>query len=138
MPQVVFVSLTGAGRAQVAAAILARRAGDTLGVHCAGQAISAEIEDNVRTALSEVGIDLTDAFNRPLTDEILARADVVVTMGYSVGQVAIPGSARHVDWRVGDPTGADLDEVRRVREDIERRVHGLVEELTASRAVPAA
>ena len=113
-PEVVFVSLTGGGRAQICAAILARRAGDAVSVHCAGSDVSAEIDENVQTALTEIGIDLTDAFTRPLTSEVLAGADIVVTMGRSVGVVAVPESARHIDWRVGDPAGANLEEVRRV------------------------
>ena len=60
---------------------------------------------------------------------MLADADIVVTIGRSVGQVEIPSSARHVDWRVGDPAGAELAEVRRVRDDIERRVTALAGEL---------
>jgi protein-tyrosine-phosphatase len=63
---------------------------------------------------------------------VLASADVVVTMGRSVGPVEIPSSARHVDWRIGDPAGADLDEVRRVRDDIERRIGALADELNAA------
>jgi protein-tyrosine-phosphatase len=129
-PQVVFVSLTGGGRAQIGAALFARRLGASADVHCAGSDASAEIDENVKTALSEVGIDLSEGFTRPLTREVLAGADVVVTMGRSVGPVDIPASARHVDWRVGDPAGADLDEVRRVRDDIERRVGALAAELS--------
>jgi arsenate reductase (thioredoxin) len=131
-PEVVFVSLTGGGRAQIGAALFARRVGTELGVHCAGSDVSAEIDENVKAALSEVGIDLSEGFTRPLTSEVLAGADVVVTMGRSVGPVEIPSSARHVDWRVGDPAGAELDEVRRVRDDIERRINALADELTGA------
>jgi protein-tyrosine-phosphatase len=104
-PEIVFVSLTGGGRAQIGAALPARRAPDAVEVHCAGSDASAEIDEHVRTALREVGIDLAEAYIRPLTNEVLAGADVVVTMGRSVGEVAIPESARHLDWRVGDPAG---------------------------------
>src|SRR5262245_6704298 len=95
VPEVVFVSLTGGGRAQMGAAMLAKRAGAAVSVHCAGSDAVAEIDDNVRTALDEVGIDLGEAFVRPLTTEILGAADVVVTMGRSVGDVQIPTSAKH-------------------------------------------
>ena len=81
--------------------------------------------------MGEIGIDLEEAFTRPLTPEAIGAADVVVTMGRSVGAVDIPANVRHVDWRVGDPAGAELDEVRRVREDIERRVDALADELLA-------
>jgi len=129
VPEVVFVSLTGAGRSEIGAALLARRAGDAVSVHSAGSKAVVEIDENVRAAMEEVGIDLSDAFTKPLSTEVLASADVVVTMGRSVGPVAIPSGVRHVDWRVGDPAGAPLEEVRRVREDIERRVDALAEEL---------
>jgi arsenate reductase (thioredoxin) len=73
---------------------------------------------------------------RPSTDEVLRAADVVVTMGHSVGAVEIPEAVRHVDWRVGDPAGADLAEVRRVRGDIERRLRALLEELGCTAVEP--
>ena len=129
IPEVVFVSLTGGGRAQIGAALLARRAGEAVGVHSAGSAAATEIDENVRAALAELGIDLSQAFTKPLSAEVLAGADVVVTMGRSVGEVEIPAGVRHVDWRVGDPAGAELDEVRRVRDDIARRIDGLAAEL---------
>ena len=131
-PEVLFVSLTGGGRAQIGAALLVQRAGDAVVVHSAGSNVSAAIDENVRAAMSEIGIDLEDAFTKPLTHEVLAAVDVVVTMGRSVGAVEIPDSVRHVDWRVGDPAGAGLDEVRRVRDDIERRVQTLSRELVAA------
>lgn len=81
--------------------------------------------------MQELGVDLSEAFAKPLSREVLAAADVVVTMGRSVGSVDIPASTRHVDWRVGDPTGASLDEARRVRDDIDRRVLDLLENLDA-------
>jgi protein-tyrosine-phosphatase len=133
VPEVVFVSLTGGGRAQMGAALLAKHAGDAVSVHCAGSDAVSEIDENVRAALSEVGVGMDEAFVRPLTKEVLGAADVVVTMGRSVGDVDIPESARHVDWRVGDPAGATVDEVRRVRDDISYRVTALTDELAADR-----
>jgi arsenate reductase len=79
--------------------------------------------------MAELGVDLSEAYAKPLAPEVLAAADIVVTMGRSVGDVEIPEETRHEDWRVGDPTGAPIDEVRRVRDDIERRVMALLEEL---------
>jgi arsenate reductase (thioredoxin) len=131
VPEVLFVSLTGGGRSEIGAALLARRAGEAVSVHSAGSQAAAEIDENVRAAMEEVGIDLSEAFTKPLTAEVLRSADLVVTMGRSVGPVEIPDTVRHVDWRVGDPAGAPLDEVRRVRGDIERRVDALAEELGA-------
>jgi protein-tyrosine-phosphatase len=128
-PEVVFVSITGGGRARIAASLLERIVGDTANIHTAGSGVSLQIDPNVRTAMEELGIDLSDKFARPVTDEVLASADIVVTMGHSVGEIDIPASARHLDWRVGDPAGAELDEVRRVRSDIERRVIDLAADL---------
>ena len=131
-PAVVFVSLTGGGRAQIGAALLARKAGDAVTIHSAGSDAGVDIDDNVRAAMDEIDIDLGEAFTKPLTPEVLASADVIVTMGRSVGAFEIPATVRHVDWRIGDPAGADLEEVRRVCEDIERRVDALVEELLST------
>ena len=120
--EVLFVSLTGGGRAQIGAALLAGRAGESVSVHSAGSRTVGEIDANVRAVMEEVGIDLSDAFTKPLTPEVMSSADLVVTMGRSVGEVEIPSTTRHFDWRVGDPAGLPLNEVRRVREGIERRV----------------
>jgi arsenate reductase (thioredoxin) len=79
--------------------------------------------------MAELGVDLSEAFAKPLSREVLEAADVVVTLGRSVGAVEIPERTRHEDWRVGDPSGAPVDEVRRVREDIDRRVAVLLAEL---------
>ncbi len=127
--QVLFVSLLGSGRAQIGAALLSRTTDESVAVHSAGSQAGVTIDPNVQVAMREVGFDLSDEFTRPLSPEVLADADIVVTMGRSVGQVEIPSSARHVDWRVGDPAGAELAEVRRVRDDIERRVTALAGEL---------
>lgn len=127
--EVVFVSISGGGRARMAASLLQQRTGDEVSVHSAGTGSVAAIDGNVQRAMEELGIDLSDKYARPLTPEVLASADVVVTLGRSVGHIEIPKSAQHVDWRVGDPAGAELEEVRRVRDDIERRVDQLIDEL---------
>ena len=120
--EVLFISLTGGGRAQIGAAMLASAVGDVVTVHTAGSAAASAIDPNVHAVMAEVGIDLGDEFTRPLTSEVLGNADVIVTMGRSVGGLALPNRVRYLDWRVGDPAGAPLDEVRRVRDDIGRRV----------------
>ena len=81
---------------------------------------------------------LTRSTNAPPADVATEAAPVRVASGgtaaRSVGRVEIPETTRHLDWRVGDPTGAELDEVRRVRDDIERRIRVLVAELEPTRA----
>ena len=79
--------------------------------------------------MAELGVDLTEAYAKPFSRELLEAADIAVTMGRSVGAVEISDGVRHEDCGVGDPTGAPLDEVRRVRDDIDRRVQALLSEL---------
>lgn len=126
---VVFVSLSGGGRGQIAAALTSLLAGDTVNVHSAGTAVRGQIDPAVASAISELGIDVSEAFAHPMTPEVLDATDVVVTMGHSVGVFEIPPGVRHEDWRVGDPVGAPLEEVRRVRADIEHRVRTLLARL---------
>jgi arsenate reductase (thioredoxin) len=123
---VVFVSLSGGGRGQIAAALTTKLSGRRVSVHSAGTAARAEIDPHVRAIIAEIGLAPDEEFVRPVTDEVLRAADVVVTMGHSVGVIDVPGSVRHEDWRIGDPIGAPIDEVRRVRSDIEYRVRALL------------
>jgi arsenate reductase (thioredoxin) len=126
---VVFVSLSGGGRGQIAAALTTLLSDGAVTVHSAGTAVRGQIDPAVSTAIGELGIDLSEAFARPITPEVLRGADVIVTMGHSVGIVDIPEGVAHEDWRVGDPVGAPIEEVRRVRDDIEHRVRALLERL---------
>jgi protein-tyrosine-phosphatase len=126
---VVFVSLSGGGRGQIAAAITAKLSDRRVSVHSAGTATRAEIDPRVRTAIAELGLDPSEEFARPVTEDILSGADVIVTMGHSVGVVDMPDGVRHEDWRVGDPIGAPLEGIRRVRDDIDYRVRELLGEL---------
>ena len=137
-PEIVFVSVTGGGRARMAASLLEHLVAANANVHTAGSGAAAGIDDNVRVAMEELGIDLSEKFARPVTDEVLSSADLVITMGRSVGDVRIPAGARHLDWRVGDPDGASLEEVRQIRTDIERRVNALVIDLQEIAVVDAA
>ncbi len=126
---VVFVSLSGGGRGQIAAALTAKLSEKRVSVHSAGTSTRAGIDPQVRTAIAELGLDPDEEFARPVTDEVLRGADVIVTMGHSVGQIEMPPGVRHEDWRVGDPIGAPIQEIRRVRDDIEYRVRALLTDL---------
>jgi arsenate reductase (thioredoxin) len=128
---IVFVSLSGGGRGQIAAALTRLLGGDNVSVHAAGTSAPAVIDPSVATVIGELGVDISEAFARPVTTEVIASADVVVTMGLSVGVVDTVGDVRREDWRVGDPMGASVAEARRVRDDIERRVRALLEDLGA-------
>ena len=126
---VVFVSLSGGGRGQIAAALTTLLSEGRVSVHSAGTAARSDLDHGVRSVIAELGVDPEEAFARPVTDEILQGANVIVTMGHSVGVINIPPHVRHEDWRVGDPIGAPLEEMRRVRGDIEHRVRSLLADL---------
>lgn len=131
-PEVLFVGLHDSGRGQMAAALMRALAGGRVSVNSAASGEFEEIDPVVRVAMQEIGVELGDAYSKPLTEELLNAADVVVTMGRSVGDVTIPSPAQHLDWRVGDPGGAAIHEVRRIRDDIANRVRRLIDELDAA------
>jgi protein-tyrosine-phosphatase len=128
VPQVLFICVHNAGRSQIAAALLAHHAFGEVSVRSAGSKTTGTIPQTVIDALTELGIELTEAFPKPLTDEVVRAADVVVTMGCGDECPVHPGK-RYLDWEVADPAGASLDTVRAVRDDIDRRVRGLLSEL---------
>jgi arsenate reductase len=128
-PDVLFVGLGDTGRGQMGAALLTLRSQGRVVAHSAGSTAADAVDAGVIEVMAELGVDLSEAYAKPLSSEIAGAADVIVTMGRSVGLVSIPEGTRHEDWRVGDPTGAPVDEVRRVRDDIDRRVQELLAEL---------
>jgi arsenate reductase (thioredoxin) len=126
LPDIVFIGLGDTGRGQMAAALLTLRSEGAIVAHSAGSTAQRAIDAAVVEVMNELGIDLSEAYAKPLSHEVLEAADIVVTMGRSVGEVEIPRGTRHLDWRVGDPSGAPVAEVRRVRDDIDRRVAELI------------
>lgn len=120
-----------AGRSQMAAAFLQHLGRDRVIVRSAGTAPAESINPVVVEAMSEVGIDLSDGQARPKRlDEVMVRAsDVVITMGCGDECPFFPG-VRYLDWVVDDPAGRSFDEVRTIRDDIERRVKDLLKELS--------
>ena len=134
LPDVVFVGLGDTGRGQMAAALLTLRSEGAIVAHSAGSAVEGAIDPAVVEVMAELGVDLSEAYAKPVSREVLEAADLVVTMGRSVGAIQLPAETRHIDWRVGDPSGAPVDEVRRVRDDIDRRVTALIAELAGDRA----
>ncbi|MGK5519277.1 three-helix bundle dimerization domain-containing protein [Micromonospora sp. URMC 107] len=129
VPEVLFLCVHNAGRSQMAAALLAHHAQGRVNVRSAGSAPGATVSASAATVLAEVGIDLDDAFPKPLTDDVLRAADVVVTMGCGDACPVISGT-RYLDWNLADPAGNDLDTVRAVRDDIDTRVRALLADLT--------
>ena len=127
-PTVLFVCVHNAGRSQMAAALLARAAGDRVRVRSAGTEPIDRIHPQVVEAMREVGVDLEDRKPRALEDESVREADVVVTMGCGDECPFYPGK-RYEDWELPDPAGKPLEEVRRIRDDIDGRVRLLLSSL---------
>jgi arsenate reductase (thioredoxin) len=127
-PEVLFVCVHNAGRSQMGAALLKLRSGGRVSVRSAGSTPADEINPNAVAALEELGIDLSEAFPKPLTDEVVRAADVVITMGCGDACPVYPGK-KYEDWELEDPAGKDLETVRRIRDEIDRRVQKLVAEL---------
>jgi arsenate reductase (thioredoxin) len=132
VPEVLFVCVHNAGRSQMAAALLEHYAKGRVNVRSAGSAPEGEIHSNVRRVMEEIGLDISKEFPKPLTDEVVRAADVVITMGCGDACPVYPGK-RYLDWELEDPANKPVDQVRRVRDEIDRRVRTLLEEL-----VPAA
>jgi arsenate reductase len=132
VPEVLFVCVQNAGRSQMAAALLDYHAQGRVHVRSAGSAPADQIHDTVAAALAEMGLDVTREFPKPLTDEVVRAADVVITMGCGDACPIYPGK-RYLDWDVADPAGKTTEEVVAIRDEIDARVRALLDEL-----VPAA
>lgn len=128
VPEVLFVCVQNAGRSQMAASLLRRLAGDRVSVRTAGSAPAGMIAPTVRAVLEEVGVSVGGDFPKPLTDEVVRAADVVVTMGCGDACPVYPGT-RYLDWELDDPVGQPIERVREVRDEIDRRVRGLISDL---------
>ena len=127
-PEVLFVCVHNAGRSQMAAGLLKLRSAGRINVRSAGSSPEEEINPNAVIALEELGIDMSEAFPKPLTDEVVRAADVVITMGCGDACPIYPGK-KYEDWVHDDPAGQDLEAVRRIRNEIDQRVQELIAEL---------
>lgn len=128
VPSVLFVCVQNAGRSQLASAILRSLAGDRVRVLTAGSEPAGAVNPLVVTALDEIGVPLAGEFPKPLTDEVVRAADVVVTMGCGDACPVYPGR-RYLDWELADPAGLSIDGVRQVRDEVEVHVRGLLDQL---------
>ena len=133
MPTVLFVCVHNAGRSQMAAGWLRHLAGDAVDVRSAGSEPADQINPVAVAAMREVGIDIVGNVPRKLDWDTAQGADVIVTMGCGDTGPVFPGK-RYEDWELDDPAGRDIDAVRPIRDEIERRVRALLDEL----GVPAA
>ena len=128
VPEVLFVCVHNAGRSQMAAGLLEKLAEGRVRVRSAGSDPAAEVNPAAVEAMAEVGIDLSQEFPKPLSDEFVRAADAVITMGCGDACPIYPGK-RYSDWELEDPAGKDLATVRRIRDQIEQRVRALLDEI---------
>jgi arsenate reductase (thioredoxin) len=128
VPEVLFVCVHNAGRSQMAATLLNHHSGGRVHVRSAGSDPAETINPAVVEAMGELGLDMSKEFPKPLTDEVVRAADVVITMGCGDACPIYPGQ-RYLDWELDDPAGRSVDDVRPIRDEIDRRVAGLLREL---------
>ncbi|WP_328742406.1 arsenate reductase ArsC [Streptomyces caniferus] len=128
LPSVLFVCVHNAGRSQMAAAFLTHLAGDRVQVRSAGSAPADAVNPAVIAAMAEAGIDVSAEVPKVLTVEALQASDVVITMGCGDTCPVFPGK-RYLDWQLPDPAGQGVEAVRPIRDDIERRIRGLIDEI---------
>ena len=129
-PSVLFVCVHNAGRSQMAAAFLQHLAGDRIEVLSAGSAPADQVNPAAVEAMLEVGIDMSQASPKILTNEAVQASDVVITMGCGDACPIYPGK-RYEDWKLEDPAGKGVEAVRPIRDEIRGRVQNLISELTA-------
>jgi protein-tyrosine-phosphatase len=129
-PEVLFVCVHNAGRSQMAAALLDHHARGRVQVRSAGSEPADQVNPAVVEVMAEIGLDVSREFPKKLTTEDVAASDVVITMGCGDACPIFPGK-RYEDWSLTDPAGKDPDEVRRIRDEIDRRVRKLLAELVA-------
>ncbi|MFF8930947.1 arsenate reductase ArsC [Streptomyces longwoodensis] len=127
-PSVLFVCVHNAGRSQMAAAFLTHLAGDRVRVRSAGSAPADAVNPAVVDAMAEVGVDIAAEVPKVLTVEAVQASDVVITMGCGDTCPVFPGK-RYLDWELPDPAGQGVEAVRPIRDEIERRVRGLVDDI---------
>lgn len=131
-PEVLFVCVQNAGRSQMAMALMANLSNGAINVRSAGSMPASEVSEKTIAVMKEIGLDLTEAFPKPLTDDVVQAADVVITMGCGDACPLYPGK-KYLDWELEDPAELDLDGVRRVRDEIRAKVEALIAELADHR-----
>lgn len=137
VPEVLFVCVHNAGRSQMAMALLQARGEGRVHVRSAGSAPAGQVNPAVAEALAEIGLTSDQLFPKPLTDDVVRAADYVITMGCGDACPIYPGK-RYMDWELKDPAGQDVEHVRPIRDEIERRVDALLERIETEMDVPAA
>ena len=131
-PSILFACIHNSGRSVAAQVLTRQHAGTGVEVRSAGSEPGAGVNPVVAQVLAERGLPVTDHAPTRLDADLVQAADVVVTMGCGETCPVFPGK-RYEDWPVDDPAGRDVETVRRIVDDIDRRVRGLLEQLTAER-----
>jgi protein-tyrosine-phosphatase len=129
-PEVLFVCVHNAGRSQMAAALLDHHAQGRITVRSAGSIPASEVNPAVIEVMREIGLDLTKQFPKPLTTEVVEASDVVITMGCGDVCPIFPGKT-YLDWALDDPAGLPVEQVRPIRDEIDRKVRGLIADLVS-------
>ena len=127
-PSVLFICVHNAGRSQMAAALTQALSAGKVEVRSAGSEPANQINPVAVQVMAEVGLDLSQEFPKPMTDEVVRAADVVITMGCGDSCPIYPGK-KYEDWNVEDPAGQPPEKVRAIRDDIRARVERLLAEL---------
>jgi protein-tyrosine-phosphatase len=133
VPEILFVCVHNAGRSQMAASLLERMAEGHVRVISAGSEPADELNPAVVVAMNEMGIDISAERPKKLEDGMVRESDVVITMGCGDACPIYPGK-RYEDWDLEDPSGKDLETVRRIRDEIRTRVQSLIESLPGQSA----
>ena len=130
-PSALFVCVHNAGRSQMAAGFLRELSGGAVEVRSAGSMPAERISPVAVEAMREVGVDITAEVPKVLTTDAVRDSDVVITMGCGDACPVFPGK-RYLDWPLDDPAGQGVDAVRPIRDEIERRIRGLLDDLAVS------
>jgi arsenate reductase (thioredoxin) len=128
VPELLFVCVHNAGRSQMAAALAEHLSAHRVHVRSAGSAPAREINPEVIKVLAERGISLSTAYPKPLSDNAVGAADVIITMGCGDACPIYPGK-RYEDWNVADPAGQPIEVVREIRDDIQARITTLLRQI---------
>jgi arsenate reductase (thioredoxin) len=128
LPEVLFVCIHNAGRSQMAAGLAKLRSEGRIHVRSAGNDPADEINPAVVEVMKELGVDLGEEFPKPLTDDAVRAADVVITMGCGDACPVYSGK-RYEDWELDDPAGQSVERVRQIRDEIDQRVQTLIRDL---------
>jgi protein-tyrosine-phosphatase len=134
VPEVLFVCEQNAGRSQMAAVFTDALSGGAVHVRSAGSMPSSELNPTMVAVMTELGLSMDESFPKPLTDDVVQAADVVITMGCGDACPIYPGK-RYVDWELVDPAGQPIEEVRRIRDQIRANVTEMLAGLGVTPAV---